>query len=92
MTNLGGVARSVHSLEPTNNNHRQGLATGIATYSNLIPMAISLESFERQFRDFGDAIKTGRKPVVGGIEGLQALEIVLAVYQSCRTGEKVRLN
>ena len=56
------------------------------------PMAISTEPFERQFRDFGEAIRTGRKPLVGGEEGLQALEIVAAVYQSCRTGEKVALG
>jgi len=56
------------------------------------PMAISIEPFERQFRDFGEAIRTGRKPLVGGEEGLQALEIVEAVYQSCRTGDKVALG
>ncbi|HEX8984964.1 MAG TPA: Gfo/Idh/MocA family oxidoreductase [Bryobacteraceae bacterium] len=56
------------------------------------PMAISLEPFERQFRDFGDAIKQGRKPLVSGEEGCQALEIVDAVYRSCRTGEKVVLS
>ncbi|HXA51001.1 MAG TPA: Gfo/Idh/MocA family oxidoreductase, partial [Candidatus Acidoferrum sp.] len=33
------------------------------------PMAISLEPFERQFRDFGDAIEKGRKPLVSGEEG-----------------------
>jgi predicted dehydrogenase len=56
------------------------------------PMAISIEPFERQFRDFGEACKTGRKPLIGGEEGLQALEIVEAVYKSCRTGEKVALS
>src|SRR5690606_35151981 len=30
------------------------------------PMAISLEPFERQFLDFGDACKTGRSPLVSG--------------------------
>ena len=53
------------------------------------PMAISLEPFERQFLDFADAIRTGRKPLLSGEEGCQALEIVEAVYRSCRTGEKV---
>ena len=33
------------------------------------PMAISLEPFERQFLDFGDAIAKGRKPLVSGEEG-----------------------
>jgi len=56
------------------------------------PMAISLEPFERQFLDFGEAIKTGRKPLVSGEEGCQALEIVDAVYRSCRSGEKVVLG
>jgi UDP-N-acetyl-2-amino-2-deoxyglucuronate dehydrogenase len=55
------------------------------------PMAISLEPFERQFRDFGDAIEKGRKPLVSGEEGTQALEIVDAVYRSCRSGQKVTL-
>ena len=54
-------------------------------------MAISLEPFERQFLDFGDAIAKGRKPLVAGEEGYQALELVDAIYRSCRSGEKVRL-
>jgi UDP-N-acetyl-2-amino-2-deoxyglucuronate dehydrogenase len=56
------------------------------------PMAISLEPFERQFRDFGDAIRHGRKPKVAGEEGLEALEVVDAIYRSCRTGAKVALH
>jgi predicted dehydrogenase len=56
------------------------------------PMAISLAPFERQFRDFVDAISTGRRPLVAGEEGYQALELVDAVYRSCRTGEKVVLG
>jgi predicted dehydrogenase len=54
-------------------------------------MAISLEPFERQFRDFGDAVSTGRKPLVAGEEGYQALEVVDAVYRACRTGMRVML-
>jgi predicted dehydrogenase len=55
------------------------------------PMAISLEPFERQFLDFGDAIRQGRQPRVAGEEGYQALEVVDAVYRSCRTAQKVVL-
>lgn len=55
------------------------------------PMAISLAPFERQFLDFGDAIRQGSKPRVSGEEGYQALEVVDAVYRSCRTGQKVVL-
>jgi predicted dehydrogenase len=53
--------------------------------------ASRIDTFERQFRDFGDAIEKGRKPLVAGEEGYQALEIVDAVYRSCRTGQKVIL-
>ncbi|MGB9604545.1 MAG: Gfo/Idh/MocA family oxidoreductase, partial [Bryobacteraceae bacterium] len=56
------------------------------------PMAISLTPFERQFLDFGEAIRTGRPPLVSGEEGYRALEIVLAVYRSCREGLKVTLS
>lgn len=66
------------------------LATNVASGSS-DPMAISLEPFERQFRDFGEAIRTGRKPLVSGEGGYEALELVMAVYKSCRNGEKVTL-
>jgi predicted dehydrogenase len=56
------------------------------------PMAISLEPFERQFRDFAEAIRNGRKPLVAGEDGYEALEIVDAVYRSCRSGQKVVLQ
>lgn len=56
------------------------------------PMAISLEPFERQFLDFGEAIREGRRPLVSGEDGYQALEIVDAVYRSCRTGDKISLQ
>ena len=54
------------------------------------PMAISLDPFERQFLDFAEAIKTGRPPLVSGEEGYQALQLVDAIYRSCRTGKGVR--
>ena len=48
------------------------------------PMAISLEPFERQFRDFAAAIREHRKPMVAGEEGLAALDIVERIYAACR--------
>jgi len=59
------------------------LSTGVASGAS-DPMAISLTPFERQFRDFGDAIRNHRKPLVGGEEGLAALEIVERIYAQCR--------
>ena len=56
------------------------------------PMAISLEPFERQFIDFGEAIKTGRKPVSSGEDGYRALQLVEAIYSSCRDGDKKSIS
>jgi UDP-N-acetyl-2-amino-2-deoxyglucuronate dehydrogenase len=56
------------------------------------PMAISLLPFERQFLDFGESIREGRQPLVSGEEGYRALELVEAIYQSCRKGSKVVLS
>lgn len=55
------------------------------------PMAIPLEPFERQFQDFGEACRTGRKPLVSGEEGYRALEVVIGVYQSCREDRKISM-
>jgi predicted dehydrogenase len=55
------------------------------------PMAISLAPFERQFLDFGEAIRTGRKPLSSGEDGYKAIELVISVYESCRDGCVVRL-
>jgi UDP-N-acetyl-2-amino-2-deoxyglucuronate dehydrogenase len=64
------------------------LATAVATGAS-DPMAISLEPFERQFRDFAAAVANGTKPAVSGIEGLQALALVEAIYDACRSGARV---
>lgn len=56
------------------------------------PMAIPLTPFERQFVEFGRACEEHRDPLISGEEGLKALEIVLGVYQSCRTGQPVKMS
>jgi len=55
------------------------------------PMAIGLTTFERQFLDFADSIRTGREPLVNGEEGYRALQVVLAVYESCQKQQHVKL-
>jgi UDP-N-acetyl-2-amino-2-deoxyglucuronate dehydrogenase len=56
------------------------------------PMAISLEPFERQFRELVCAHREGRQPRVGVKEGVAALAVVEAVYESCRTGRAVMIE
>lgn len=43
------------------------------------------------YADFLDALETGRDPLVSGERGRKALEIILAIYQSQKTGKAVDL-
>jgi UDP-N-acetyl-2-amino-2-deoxyglucuronate dehydrogenase len=55
------------------------------------PMAISVVPFERQFLDFAEACQQGRAPLCSGVDGCRALELVLGIYDSCRTGQPVTI-
>ena len=41
------------------------------------------------FEDMIDSIKEDRKPLVDGVEGKKAIELILAIYKSSRTGKPV---
>ena len=43
------------------------------------------------YKDVVDAIKTGRKPLIDGHEGKRAMELILAIYKSQKTGFPVKL-
>jgi UDP-N-acetyl-2-amino-2-deoxyglucuronate dehydrogenase len=55
------------------------------------PMAISTVPFERQFKEFGEACKSGRAPSCSGIEGYKAVELVRSIYASCSEGRVVKI-
>ena len=55
------------------------------------PAAIWGEAHRMQLADFIHCCRTGAEPVVNGAEGRKAVEVVLAVYESARTGQVVRL-
>jgi predicted dehydrogenase len=48
--------------------------------------------YVRQYRDFIDAIRTGRQPAVTGTDGRNAVEIVTAAYEADRMGHSVHLQ
>jgi predicted dehydrogenase len=57
------------------------------------PGAIGFHGHQKQFEDFMAAIETGRGTVmVDGIEARKAVAIILAIYESSRTGRMVRLG
>lgn len=41
------------------------------------------------FKDMIDSIREDRKPLVDGVEGKKAVELILAIYKSARTGKPV---
>lgn len=55
------------------------------------PHAEGHEGHRRQIADFVDAIQSKRRPQITGEDGRNALEIILAMYESARTGTTVRL-
>jgi predicted dehydrogenase len=46
----------------------------------------------RQIADLVAALKAGRRPLVDGVEGRKSVAILLAIYESARTGQPVRLS
>ncbi len=56
------------------------------------PADLSIVGHQRQIEDMMQAIKTGREPLINAVEGRKSVNIVLAVYESARTGRLVSLN
>ncbi|MFJ5769890.1 Gfo/Idh/MocA family protein [Psychrobacillus sp. NPDC093180] len=51
----------------------------------------SYESHKRQYEDIVQAIWEKREPLVTGEEALKSLELILAIYESARSGSPVKL-
>jgi len=55
------------------------------------PTAIGMEGHKALIQDFADAIREDREPLITGEEAKKAVEVVLAVYESSRTGQPAKL-
>ncbi|HOE11683.1 MAG TPA: TIM barrel protein [bacterium] len=55
------------------------------------PMKIDASGHQAQIRDFAHAILENRDPAIPGTEGRRPLEIILAVYESGKSGREVTL-
>lgn len=55
------------------------------------PADVGGSGHRAQFTDMIQAIREDREPLVNGQEGRKALEIILAIYESARTGKPVDL-
>ena len=56
------------------------------------PKAIGTEGHQLQIQDLCHAIFEDRDPMVTGEEARKAVEVILAVYESARTGKPVKLS
>jgi predicted dehydrogenase len=48
-------------------------------------------SWHAEWQEFTSAIREGRQPLANGEDGLQAMRLVAAIYESARTGQVVKL-
>ncbi len=55
------------------------------------PADISFVGHQRQIEDMIHSIETNTQPMVDAVEGRKAVEIVLAIYESAKTGKMVHL-
>jgi len=53
---------------------------------------ISFEFHRRQYQDIVDSVINNRRPSVDGIEGRNTLAVVLALYESTKTGRTAKVN
>lgn len=56
------------------------------------PAAIGHHAHAELFRDFLDAIDKNRPPIIDGREGLRSVDLILAIYESAKTGRRVELS
>ena len=55
------------------------------------PMAFSFEGHRRQIKDLVECIHTGRTPLVDGLQARKSVEIIMAIYASAISGQRVNL-
>ena len=55
------------------------------------PQALSVLGHLTQVMDIADAILSDREPMVPGEDARKAVELILAIYKSSRTGKTVKL-
>jgi UDP-N-acetyl-2-amino-2-deoxyglucuronate dehydrogenase len=56
------------------------------------PIAIGHAAHRAQFEDFIEAIQTGREPSISGRQGRRSVQIILAIYESAKSGQAVSLD
>lgn len=71
---------------------REETASRLSSAAEKDPGAVWGDAHREQLKDFIRAIRTDGKPLIHGAEGRKPLEIILAVYESARTGKTVKVG
>lgn len=87
----GGEAAHAHAVQVAMGGTKAATASAGSLTAASDPAAVWGEAHRAQLADFIQCCRTGERPVVDGEEGRKAVELVLAVYESARTGQVVRL-
>ena len=87
---IAGQEANAHALQVAMGGTRAATAQK-AQGASSDPAAVWGDAHRAQFADFIQCCRTGATPVVDGVGARAAVELVLAVYESARTGETVRL-
>ncbi len=85
-TDQGSVSAAGDAAAP------DGAPGGAPAGATADPAALEVASHAAQIADLLAAVDSGREPAVSGQSAREALEIVLAVYESSRTGRPVTLG
>jgi predicted dehydrogenase len=71
----------------------QSMSGGSASHGGVSnPADISFAGHQKQLQDMMHSIETGKKPLIDAHDGRKSVAIVLAIYESARTGKKVTLS
>jgi predicted dehydrogenase len=60
--------------------------------AHAVPAALSLASHIKQYRDFVDAVKNHRQPLVTADDGIRSIATIDALYRSARHGQPVPIE
>ena len=94
-TKTGGATQGeeahAHALQVASGGTKAATESAPSGTAASDPAALWGEAHRAQLSDFARCCRTGETPVVDGVEGRKAVELVLAVYESARTGQVVRL-
>ncbi len=56
------------------------------------PANVSFEGHRKQIRDVIDAVQNRRTPFVDAVEARKAVALILAIYESAKTGKRIELS